>query len=180
MSLTGESPWRVSWRTDPVVRQLADRHYSRQTIGATGFVPPGRCLVLKTADHTAAWIVSYPFAEYVKHAWAGAWVNCLFRNEGTARSSDLIRWAVAHTRYKWPDVPARGIVSFIDTEQTKPKDVPGWCYHRAGWAHVGYTKAGLYAMQQLPDRRAGRRAELMPAPLPVPESQIPLFERWAE
>jgi len=153
-----ESPWRLSWRADPVVRALADRHYSRQKIGADQFVPPGRCLVLKTADATAAWIVSWPFAEYAHHAWAGAWMNSMFRNEGGHLSSDLIRWAVAHTRARWPDVPDLGIVSFVDTSKTEPKEVPSWCYRRAGFTHVGFTGglAGVPAGARSADRQAQR------------------------
>lgn len=50
------SPWRRSWRADPAVAALADRHYNRQHVGAGQFVPPGSCLVLKTADGKAGWV----------------------------------------------------------------------------------------------------------------------------
>ena len=175
-----ESPWRLSWRADPAARVIADRHYNRQAPGAAQFVPPGKCMVLRTADRTAAWVTSWPMAEFVQHDWAGAWVNSLFRNEGahlsSHLSSDLIRWAVAHTRAKWPDVPELGIVSFVDAAQTEEKEVPGWCYRRAGWSHVGFTAGGLWAFQQLPGRRIGRRSTPMPEAVPVPGSQAPLFE----
>ena len=170
------SPWRLSWRADPAALALADRHYNRQKIGSPQFVPPGRCLVLLTADKSALWVTSWPFAEYVQHAWAGAWVNSLFRNEGDHRSSDLIRWAVAHTRAGWAGVPPLGMVSFVDAARTEGKEVPGWCYRRAGWSHVGFTQAGLYAFQQLPGRRIGRRSEVMPGAAPVPGSQSSLFD----
>jgi hypothetical protein len=174
--VNSESPWRLSWRADPRTRTLADRHYNRQKIGAEQFVPPGACLVMRTADGCAAWITSAPKAEYVQHAWAGAWVNSLFRNEGGELSSDLIRWAVAHTRAKWPEVPPLGIVSFVDASKTGSKEVPGWCYRRAGWTHVGFTKAGLYVFQQLPGRKIGRRSEPMPEAVPVPGAQTSLFD----
>ena len=171
-----ESPWRLSDRADPAALPLADRHYNRQKIGAPQFVPPGRCLVLLTKDRSALWVSSWPFAQYVQHAWAGAWVNSLFRNEGGHLSSDLIQWAVAHTRAKWPDVPPLGMVSFVDASKTKGKEVPGWCYRRAGWSHVGFTQAGLYVFQQLPGRRIKRRSSPMPDPVPVPGSQMSLFD----
>jgi hypothetical protein len=136
------SPWRLSWRADPDVRALADRHYNRQKIGAPQFVPPGRCLVLKTADRSAAWITSWPFAEYAQHARPGAWMNSLFRNEGGHLSSDLIRWAVAHTRAKWPEVPPLGTVSFVDASKTEDKEVPGWCYRLSDKPH-SYIHAEL-------------------------------------
>lgn len=174
--LKATSPWRLSYRADPAAARLADRHYNRQKPGSRQFVPPGRCLVLLTADRSAVWTTSWPYPEFVGHAWAGAWVNSLFRNEGGHRSSDLIRWAVAHTRAEWPDVPALGMVTFVDASKTAPKETPGWCYRRAGWSHVGYTKAGLLAFQQLPGRKIGRRSERMPDAVPVPGWQPSLFE----
>lgn len=141
--------WRVSHRNGIAGRELADRHYNRQHIGAVGFVPPGRCIVLVTPCERAVWVTSWPFAEYVKHAWAGAWVNSLFRNEGAGLSSDLIRAAVAITRSEW-EAPPLGIVSFVDASKVRHKRDPGRCYKKAGWSHVGFTKGGLMAWQQLP------------------------------
>ena len=175
--MTAESPWRRSDRADPAALPLADRHYNRQKIGSPQFVPPGRCLVLLTADRSALWVTSWPLAQYVQHAWGGAWVNSLFRREDSPYlASDLIRWAVAHTRAVWPDVPEPGIVSFVDAAKTEGKEVPGWCYRRAGWSHVGFTQAGLYVFQQLPGRRIKRRGQPMPEAVPVPGSQMSLFD----
>lgn len=88
--------WHISNRADPRAAALADRHYSRQTIGARQFVPPGRCFVL--VQDSAYWVTSWPFAQFVRHAWAGAWICSAFRNEGVGLSSELIREAVAATR----------------------------------------------------------------------------------
>lgn len=146
------NPWRISHRSDPEARVLADRHYNRQKVGSTGFVPPGRCVVFKAGEPVSAvWVTSWPFAQYVKHAWAGAWVNSLFRNEGAGLSSDLIRAAVEATLAEWPEPPKLGIVSFVDAGKTRAKRDPGRCYRRAGWKHVGFTKGGLYVMQLLPE-----------------------------
>ena len=76
----------------------------------------------------------------------------------------------------WPQIPDLGSVSFVDARKTRPKEVPGWCYRRAGWTHVGFTKAGLWVFQQLPDQRIGRRSKPMPEALPVPGSQASLFD----
>jgi hypothetical protein len=137
--------WRKSNRADPRSVKIADRHYNRQKIGSPQFVPPGRCFVLRH-DDDALWVTSYPFAQYVKHAWAGAWVNSLFRNETDERASELIRMAVAHTRTIWP-VPELGLITFVDSRKIAPKALPGYCYKRAGFKHVGFTKAGLWAWQ---------------------------------
>lgn len=157
--------WQESWRADPRSAAIADRHYNRQTIGAAQFVPPGRCLVLRHADD-ALWVTSWPFPEFVQHAWAGAWVNSLFRNESGRLSSELIREAVAHTRARWPDVPALGMVTFVDPSKVRPKRDPGYCYLRAGFRHVGKTKGGLLAFQLA--------APEMPAPVPAWPEQLTL------
>lgn len=144
--------WRLSHRFDPRARALADRHYNRQKIGTPQFVPPGRCLVLLTKDADALWVTSWPFAEFTKHEWAGAWVNSLFRNESSALASELIREAVARTRGKWPNVPALGMVTFVDAAKVKHKRDPGRCYLRAGFRRVGETNGGLVALQLLPEQ----------------------------
>ena len=141
--------WALSHRADPISAAIADRHYSRQTPGSPQFVPPGRCLVLRS--DSALWVTSWPFAEYVKHAWPGAWICSLFRNEGDVLSSLLIREAVAASRWRWPTMPALGMVTFIDRGKTRPKKDPGYCYLMAGFKPCGRTKGGLYAMQMLPD-----------------------------
>jgi hypothetical protein len=89
--------WRRSHRFDPRALPLADRHYNRQTIGSPQFVPPGRCFVLLTDAEDALWVTSWPYAAFTRHAWAGAWMNSMFRNESANLSSELIREAVAAT-----------------------------------------------------------------------------------
>jgi hypothetical protein len=143
--------WRVSYRADPLGAAIADRHYNRQKIGSKQFVPPGACLVLLTPEDDALWVTSAPKAEYVQHAWAGAWMNSCFRNEGPHLSSSLIREAVAVTRWRWPEVPALGMVSFVDAKKTRQKRDPGYCYRMAGFVHVGFTKSGLWAFQMTED-----------------------------
>jgi hypothetical protein len=142
------NPWWISYRTDPEARVIADRHYNRQKPGTKGFVPPGRCLVLKIPGE-AFWVTSYPFAQYVKHAWAGSWVCSAFRNEGTRLSSELILHALACTRWaartweNW-DEP-EGMVTFVNTKKVNSRN-PGFCYKKAGFKNVGFTKAGLVAL----------------------------------
>ncbi|MEI6282066.1 MAG: hypothetical protein WCP82_05030 [Alphaproteobacteria bacterium] len=144
--------WRLSNRFDRAALPLADRHYNRRKVGSPQFVPPGRCCVLLAGDPAAAlWVTSWPFAEYVRHAWPGAWVNSLFRNEGAGLSSELILEAVAVTRSIW-EPPALKMVTFVDADKVRAKRDPGRCYRRAGFEHVGFTKGGLWAFQLLPAR----------------------------
>lgn len=164
--------WRLSDRAEPAACDIADRHYNRQKPGTPQFVPPGRCIVLMADDGAALWVTSWPFAEFTKHAWAGAWLNSMFRKEGgTDHASEYIREAVAATRavaetdpmWEAGRVPALGMVTFIDPSKVKPRMIrsrPTWAhsYMEAGFKHVGYTKAGLWALQleprDMPEPRA--------------------------
>ena len=142
------SNWEISNRADKRALKLADRHYNRQKPGTPQFVPPGRCIVLWQKG--SVWVTSWPFAQYVKHAWAGAWVNSLFRRESGELASGLIRQAVGITRHIWPDVPELGIVTFVNTSKVRRKRDPGRCYKKAGFRCVSKTKRGLLVFQMLP------------------------------
>lgn len=156
--------WHLANRASPAACDLADRHYSRQKPGSPQFVPPGRCLVLLTECRRAVWTTSWPFPEYVRHAWAGAWVCSIFRNEGAGLASELIRQAVAATRWEWPDTPPLGMVTFVDAGKVRHKRDPGRCFIRAGFRRVGFTKGGLVALQMLPHE--------MPDPVAAVGSQL--------
>lgn len=149
--------WELSNRFDASVVPLADRHYNRRKIGSPQFVPPGRCLVLATPSRDAFWVTSWPFAQFVRHAWAGAWLCSAFRNESEVLSSALIVEAVSATRWKWPTVPDLGIVTFVDSTKVRRKRDPGRCFRRAGFLEVGETKGGLVVLQLIP--------AAMPAPV---------------
>ena len=148
--------WSLSYRCDPLVRPMADRHYSRQSVGAPNFVPPGRCLVLRSLPY-AYWVTSWPFTEYVKHAWAGAWVCSAFRREGGEwAASSLITAAVAASLAHYGEPPSLGMVTFLDREHVRPirrrgVDTWGYTWTLAGFRHVGETAGGLMAFQLLPE-----------------------------
>ena len=143
--------WRRSYRASAADAAVADRHYNRQSVGSPQFVPPGRCLVLSATEGTAVWVTSWPFAEFTKHAWAGAWINSLFRREsGPVVASEMIRQAVAATLAEWDAPPDLGMVTFVDARKVRRKRDPGRCYLRAGFRPVGATKGGLLAFQLLP------------------------------
>lgn len=168
--------WILSHRADSVARPIADRHYNRQHPGSPGFVPPGRCLVLRLPG--ALWVSSWPFAEYVRHEWPGAWVNSCFRRESGPVASELIRQAIAATRWFWPDVPSVpwkyqgesgvvGMVTFIDRDKVRRKRDYGRCYRKAGFKVIGETKGGLLALgialedMPEPDLPTGAQLSLM-------------------
>jgi hypothetical protein len=155
---SGALSWRLSDRADAEARVLADVHYSRQKPGTPQFVPPGRALVLKCEG--AYWVTSWPYAEYVKHRWGGAWVCSAFRRERHCqeRASDLIKAAVAATRWywrhggnpKWDEPEPCQVVTFVDPDKVLPKtdygrrsqsesSKPGRCFIKAGFEPDGCT-----------------------------------------
>lgn len=147
--------WHLSHRADQRARVLADRHYNRQKIGTPQFVPPGRCVVLLDGEEKAFWVSSWPFAQYVKHDWAGAWVCSAFRNEGAGVASEMIREAVAATRFCYGEPPALGMITFVDPRKVQPtvrrgQKFWGYSYWKAGFKAVGQTKGKLWAFQMLP------------------------------
>jgi hypothetical protein len=101
-------------------------------------------------------------------------VCSLFRREPPCphRASDLITAAVAASRAYWPDLPALGMVTFVDTRKVRHKRDPGRCYRRAGWQAVGHTAGGLLALQLLP----ASFPVAIPALPAHADGQEPLFE----
>src|SRR5262249_12664656 len=135
--------WCRSHRADPIARQLADRHYNRQKPGTPQFVPPGSCCVFVTFNQRAFWVTSAPIAKYVKHAWAGAWVCSAFRSENAGRASDLIRLAVAATRFHYKDkIPDLGMVTFLDRNKVKPIKSHGKLRWGYTWEQAGFRPVG--------------------------------------
>lgn len=165
--------WHLSNRADPPAVAIADRHYSRQSPGTPQFVRPGRCLVLLTEARDALWVTSWPFPEYVTHAWADAWDCSWFRNESAHVASELITEAVAATRWSFGEPPSQGFITTVDPTKVKPtmrRGVPiyGYCFLKAGWTQVAErTKGGLIVYQLLPAD--------MPEPHPFNHAQLRLI-----
>jgi hypothetical protein len=138
--------WFPVKRTDPRARSLADRHYSRQTVGAVDFMASGRTLVLLTHDGMAVWGV----IENLDPAGGLRWRCSMFRNEGALLSSELIREATEHTyrhwRQRYGSLPTVPLTTEVDPERTRRKRDPGRCFRRAGWTVVGVWR-GLVVLQ---------------------------------
>lgn len=171
--------WTLSHRAHTPARLVADRHYNRQKPGTPQFVPPGRCLVLYANNDggEAVWVTSWPFAEWTRHAWAGAWVCSAFRNEGAGIASEMIRDAVSATRFKYPDVPDLGMITFVNRLKVRPtivrgERVWGWTYRKAGFVEAGETKGGLLALQLHPSDMPEARPAL---PMPANDNTPDLF-----
>lgn len=168
--------WALSHRYDTQAVPLADRHYNRRTIGAPQFVPPGRNVVLLTPTASALWVTSWPLAEYTRHAWPGAWVCSLFRNEGAGLSSELILEAVAASRAVLGPPPDVGIITFVDPYRTRRKRDPGRCFRRAGWTVIGETPIRRRTRD---GRVRGGLVVLGQTPSAMPEPELPIGAQLA-
>lgn len=140
--------WEKVTRCDPMARDLADQHYSRQTIGARDFTPPGRTLVLRTPEGGAVWAV----VENLDPAGGRRWRNTIFRNTRPDLwlSSALIVEATITTRAFWLSrfgaLPAVPLTTEIDPNKVRRKRDPGRCYIRAGWRRVADAR-GLVVLE---------------------------------
>lgn len=138
ISLFGEPVyWLVSYDGNFTARQLADRHYSRETRGSKQFVGAGEKIVLLSPDGKAvfAWLRSKP--EYRLDHIDG--VNCtIFRNESPVLSSKLILEAEKFARQRWPGLK---LFTYVNKEKVQSKN-PGWCFMKAGWRLAGQNKSG--------------------------------------
>lgn len=141
--------WHKVSRRDPRARELADRHYSRQTPGAAGFMASGKTLVLMTCDAAALWGA----IENLDPAGGRRWRCSIFRNESPIRSSDLIVEATARTYAYWRrhygGLPAVPLTTEVNPDRVKRKRDPGRCFLRAGWRRVD-VRRGLVVLQAPP------------------------------
>lgn len=125
--------WSVVLRSDARARDLADRHYSRQTPGARDFMASGVTLVMLTDCARAVWGA----IENMDPGGSPRWRVSIFRNEGAGLSSDLIREATARTYAYWRirprTIPPVPLTTEVDPDRTRTKRDPGRCFIRAGW-----------------------------------------------
>ena len=126
---------------DQECRLLADRHYSRRTIGATQFCYSGRKLVLRNTEGSVLFVWMNPDPTLRMDGQTG--YNCaLFRNESTRLSSDIIleaeQWAVE----KWG---RNRVYTYIDARHILSPN-PGYCYKCAGWSFARFSKQGKHLL----------------------------------
>lgn len=141
---------------DPRGAELADRHYSRQTVGARGYMPPGLRFALWYDDAhgpsqwgrsgCALWGVVYNLDPTGRPRWR----NTIFRNESAWCTSWLILRATEATYPVWISrykvLPSIPLTTEIDVDATSSRrskrNEPGHCYLVAGWREVRRIPAG--------------------------------------
>jgi hypothetical protein len=133
---------------DPRGREIADRHYSRQSHGAKGFVGPGErfAFLHDVGDGRALWAV----CRAMDPVGTMQWRNTIFRNESSTRSSELVAYATLVTYQCWLRrylaIPDEDLTTEIDIEATRrrrsKRSPPGICYLHAGWTFVRMVPKG--------------------------------------
>ena len=123
---------------------LADRHYSRRTVGARQFLYSGRKLVLRNSEGTVLFGWIWPDDDKRMDGQTG--YNCaIFRNESPRKASEIILEAERLAFEKWG--PNR-LYSYVDPAKTqvvralrnyprwgirRGERIVGFCYRKAGW-----------------------------------------------
>jgi hypothetical protein len=120
---------------------LADRHYSRRTVGARQFAYSGRKLVLRDAQGLVLFVWMFPDPAKRMDGQVG-YNNAIFRNESARQSSEIILEAERHAVAKWG--PNRAY-TYIDPRKVQSAN-PGYCFKVAGWKRVGYSKDGKHLL----------------------------------
>lgn len=135
-----DAPLVAVKRCDVESRLLADRHYSRQTIGSREFMGNGRTLVLRDTAGTLVFGWLYPKA--AMHVIDAVWCS-IFHNESAWRSSDAILEAERMALEKWSDAPR--FATYIDPRKITSRN-PGYCFKVVGYKHVGQSTRGLHLL----------------------------------
>lgn len=130
---------------DQECRALADRHYSRRTVGARQFCYSGRKLVLRDTQGLVVFVWMFPDPELRMDGQTG-YNNALFRNESARRSSEIILEAERMAFDKWG--PNR-CYTYIDAARVRSAN-PGYCFKVAGWRFVRLSAGGKHLLEKLP------------------------------
>lgn len=125
--------WIRTKKSDPQGVALANRHYSRKAFGTEGAFlgPPGRLICLISNDRSAVWVSHWPYAHLAMDK-KDAFRCTMFRNEGTALSSRLIREAREMTSDVWGTPPVDGWMTWIGVSLIRSGN-PGCCFKKDGW-----------------------------------------------
>lgn len=119
---------------DKCVAALADKHYSRRTVGSPQFMPPGQTIVLVTPDGQAGWgwWRPHPTSGIVALNKLDGWTCTFFRNESEALSSTLILEAECELLNSGLGCGPDGMLTYVWDSKVSSAN-KGFCYKKAGW-----------------------------------------------
>jgi hypothetical protein len=132
-----------TWAADPECAALADRHYSRQHIGAAQFAASGRKIILRDTSGLIlfVWLWCDPALRMDRQVG----YNCaIFRNETDRRSSDVILEAETIACEVWG--PHR-LFTYVDPARIRSVN-PGYCFKRAGWRFARRNVGGKHLLEK--------------------------------
>jgi len=139
---------------DPEMAMLADRHYSRRTIGARQFCYAGRKLVLRDTAGEVLFVWMWPLDEMRQDNQTG--YNCaIFRNESRRLSSDIILEAEQEAFNKWG---INRVYTYVNGKKIRSSN-PGCCFKKAGWVRQGFSRSGLTLLVKEPVDFAAKSEE---------------------
>lgn len=138
-----EAIWSRSHKYDPIGAALADGHYSRRTIGAPQFMPPGETLALIAHDGASVfgWWRPDPRSGLKSMNGLDGWTCSIFRRTGGIRASDMIlaaeRELVDYAVERWSGTPYApcgpdGLLSYVWAKKVRSSN-PGFCFKCEGW-----------------------------------------------
>lgn len=137
-----DATWSVVGKSDAGACALADRHYSRRTVGSPQFMPPGQTLVLVTPQRDAVfgWWRPHPDAGLKAMNGLNGWTCTIFRNESGRQSSAMILDAEAELLARH-DCGPDGLITYVWDRRVRSVN-PGYCFKMAGWTVTGRSADG--------------------------------------
>ena len=125
----------------PEARLFYNRHYSarryRDGRRPRKMVGPGEYLLL--ASPTWDILVAFRLSRRPIAGQSGVYLS-FFRNESPQKASAIVQEALRLAAERWPEQTR--VFTFVNPRKiTSP--VPGYCFRRAGFRHIGDTKSGL-------------------------------------
>lgn len=131
MRLAFSSSLIVTTPFDPEMAALADRHYSRRTIGARQFLYNGRKIVIR--DALGEVLFGWMFPQAILRMDGQSGYNCaIFRNESRRLSSEIILECEAIAIERWG--PNR-MYTYVNPAKIASVN-PGYCFKQAGWTNA--------------------------------------------
>lgn len=146
--------WSRVTKFDPRTAAMADRHYSRRTIGSNQFMPPGQTVILLADRAVFGWWRPHPDAGIDAMNGLDGWTCTIFRNESPVLSSLLILEAEQHLQYHATSCGPDGMLTYVFDAKVRSSN-PGCCFKHAGWSIVGRSADDRKTLLSKPFELAG-------------------------
>lgn len=139
--------WERTTKFDTDCAALADRHYSRRTVGSPQFMPPGQTIVLKAPSAVWGWWRPHPSAGITPMNGLDGWTCTIFRNESDVLSSELVVEAETMLLLECGEIGPDGMLTYVWDRKVASAN-PGYCFKKAGWRAIGRSADGKKSLLQ--------------------------------